>query len=109
MPRCAPSAMQRTCLIAAVAAVLLTVLLTMSGCGDRLSGRYDELDGWGSLEFEGDRVYITLAVIQTTTAADYEIDGGKVIVKSPGALQVYNINSDGTLEGGLGMKFIRRP
>jgi hypothetical protein len=80
--------------------------VVLTGCEDRLTGVYRESNGFGSLEFRADgTVYVTMGVSDSTFVARYELDGQKVIVSGPAGSQVYTIASDGTIEGGMGMRF----
>ncbi len=88
--------------------IILMVSTTLTACDDRLAGTYEESSGWGRLEFRGDTVYVTMGVADTTFAAEYELDGDKIIIKGPGASQVYTIARDGSIEGGLGMRYVKK-
>src|SRR6187431_295658 len=83
----------------------LALLLTLSGCDRGMSGKYDEVNGTGSLEFTGEKVYVT-TFMGTTFVADYEVDGDHVIIKTAGGSQVYTRKGD-TLDGGL-EKYVKK-
>jgi hypothetical protein len=91
--------------IAALAAVLV-FSMGPAGCGKELSGRYDEIDGTGSLEFKGRRVYMT-TMLNTVLVADYEIDGQRVIIRGSGGSQVYTRDGD-TIDAGMGIRYVKK-
>ena len=79
---------------------------SVAGCDGGVAGTYDEVDGAGSLEFKGSRVYVT-SVLGTTFVTDFEVDGDRIIIKGAGGSQVYSRKGD-TLDGGMGMKFVKK-
>jgi hypothetical protein len=82
------------------------------GCGDSLSGKYEpagEAAGAMSIEFKGDKAYITM--IGTTSETGYEVKDDKVVFKSGGANGsnlVMTIEKDGSLSGPLGLKLYKK-
>lgn len=93
-----------------VAVALVALGLLLGGCDDRISGQYDEVDGLGSLEFRGDRVYVTMAIVGTTIAADYNVEGDQVIIDGLGlsGSQSLHIRDARTLDGEMGLTFVKR-
>ncbi|MBX3352788.1 MAG: hypothetical protein KF684_07620 [Phycisphaeraceae bacterium] len=91
-------------LLATVASLLIAGW-TFAGRGGGLSGEYREVSGLGALEFKGRRVYVT-TVVGTVFAAEYEVDGKRVILKGPGGSQVLTREGD-AIQGGLNMKYVR--
>ena len=89
-------------------AIIACTTCAMSGCDKTLAGKYEEVDGAGALEFRGDQVYVTLAVVGTTFAAGYEMNGNQIIVNGAGPAQVYALNADGSIEAGAGLRFVKR-
>lgn len=105
MPRRPAPPTTRWALVLAAAAVGLATVA--AGCGNRLSGRYEEVGGTGRMEFKGSKVYVT-TVLGMTYAAEYEVDGPHIVIKGAGGSQVFTRDGD-TLEGGLGTRFVRVP
>src|SRR5688572_33254667 len=67
-----------TCRVLCVAAVALAIF----ACGDSLSGKYEatgEAAGAASVEFKGDKAYVT--IVGMTTETEYEVNGDKVVFK----------------------------
>lgn len=91
--------------VAAVTAIF-AIWLGMAGCGKQMSGRYQQVDGAGSLEFKGRRVYVT-TVLNTVLVADYELDGDRVIIRGSGGSQVYMCNGD-TIDAGMGIQYVKQ-
>jgi hypothetical protein len=90
----------------ALLALLGTVLvLSLAPGSTRLSGRFGEVGGPGKMEFSRDRVYVT-SLLGMTFAAEYEVDGDRVIIKGSGGSRVYTLHGD-TLDGGVGLTFVR--
>lgn len=89
----------------ATVASLLIVGASLAGRGGGLSGEYREVSGMGALEFKGRRVYVT-TVLGTTFAAEYELDGRRLILKGAGGSQVLTREGDSLL-GGLNMTYVR--
>lgn len=88
-----------------IGAAALIVGIVSTGRGGGLSGRYDEAGGMGTLEFKGRRVYVT-TVLGTTFAAEYELDGRRIILKGPGGSQVLTREGD-TLQGGMNLLYVK--
>jgi hypothetical protein len=92
-----------------VMGVEVCVLLAASaGCDEALFGRYDEVNGWGRLEFHGQTVHVTVAIVGSTFAAEYEVRGHEVIVNESVGHQVLHIQQDGSLRDGMGLRFVRQ-
>jgi hypothetical protein len=83
------------------AAVLLTA------CGQpAISGVYEDAMGITRYEFHrGGKVYMT--VLGTTVAAEYRLDGDKVLVTSPQGTLVLT-RQDGRLFGPMGMELAKQ-
>ena len=91
---------------ATLIALLVVVAASLNGCGD-VSGTYQAEDKSDTIEFKGDRAYVTISPAPTI-AGDYEIDGDKVIIRVNGQSMVFT-HRDSTLDGGpFGMKFIKQ-
>lgn len=90
-------------------ALLCVAMLHLTGCDKPLTGKYEEVDGAGALEFRDNRVFITLAIVGTTFAADYEMQGNQIIISGAGPAQVYALNADGSIEAGAGLRFVKQP
>lgn len=88
--------------------VLLLVCTFLAGCGDGYSGTTYTVEGGAGLiekiEFRSDnKVFVT--GLGGTKEGTYKIDGDKVTIGIAGDNAVFTRNSDGVLEGPLGMKF----
>jgi hypothetical protein len=87
-------------------ALLAPVIAALAACGG-MSGKYEAADGGGdSIEFQGDRVYVTITPAPTIPG-EYEIEGDKVIITVGGQSMALSRRGD-TLEGGpFGMTFVK--
>jgi len=89
----------------------------LAGCDEVMSGHYDEANGWGGMEFRGKTVYVTVAIVGSTFAATYDVQGNHVIVDGGGGggaaggagVQSFRIEPDGSLRDANGLRFVRRP
>ncbi|MGH8273440.1 MAG: hypothetical protein ACRES9_04155 [Gammaproteobacteria bacterium] len=80
-------------------ALLLSAAL-FAGCGGGLSGTYESSHGAMSVKFDSGKAYVT--TLGGTIQTAYEVDGNRVILKSPQGNLVLVRNKDGTLDGPLG-------
>lgn len=101
---------QRYAAIAGLLVIGLLALVLVSCGGEGLSGVYRESAGGDdTIEFKGDRVYITISPAPTM-AGEYEVDGDKIILTiagSGGQTMVLTRKGD-TLEGGpFGKSFVK--
>jgi hypothetical protein len=84
----------------------LLAALFLGACDAGLSGRYEEVQGLGSLDFQEDgTVYVS--VLGATFAGEYEVEGERVVIQGPQGSQVFTWN-DGRLEGGHGLAYVRK-
>lgn len=90
--------------ISTFVAIVIVAAIYLSR-GPTLSGTYNALEGPGSMEFRGSKVYIT-TVLGTTFVSSYELDGDHVVIKGAGGAQVFTRRGP-TLDGGMGMKFVK--
>jgi hypothetical protein len=88
--------------ILAILAIVVFIFLR----GPHLSGTYSGSDGLGSMEFRGNKVYIT-TVLGTTYVSTYEVDGDHIVIKGVGGAQVFT-QAGATLDGGVGLRFVKR-
>ena len=87
-------------------ATLLTVLM-VSGCGNgSLSGTYADADNVTAYAFQDDG-RATISVLGTTVAAEYTLDGDRVLVTSAQGTVVLRHSGD-RLYGPMGLELIRR-
>ena len=83
--------------------VLIVVFLT--GCESKLSGRYEDDRGITTYEFNTDGTAVVM-VLGATVAANYAIDGDSVLVTSPQGTIVLT-RRHGDLYGPRGLKLTR--
>jgi len=84
---------------------ILFLLLTV--CSSCLSGTYEDKNGLISFEFKsGNEVYLT--TLGNTIATKYRIDGDKVLIGDSDTKHVFTILEDGTLQGPMGMRLIKK-
>lgn len=80
-------------------------------CGGGLSGKYESGNGL-SLEFQNSKVLMGTSLMGITNVVelDYRIDGDslKLTPEKGQASVVYKILPDGSIEGPLGIKFIKK-
>jgi outer membrane lipopolysaccharide assembly protein LptE/RlpB len=88
------STFRRLSLISAVA-------LAVAACGSHMKGKYASSNGMMSVEFRGDKAYVTVPMAGTQQM-DFEQDGDRVILKNEGGNLVLTRNSDGSLSGPMG-------
>jgi hypothetical protein len=89
---------------------LAALILMAIGCGDSLSGKYEDESGAAMIEFKsGNKAYVTIKVLGVTTESDYEVNGDKVTFRTrDGGNTVFTIEKDGTLSGPLGLKLKKK-
>lgn len=82
-------------------------VLWLCACStDNFAGVYQDEMGVARYEFQRDgRVYMT--VLGNTVAADYQVDGTRVLVTSPQGTLVLT-RQDGRLIGPMGLELIRQ-
>lgn len=78
------------------------------GCEEGMSGEYVEANGWGRMEFHEQTVYVTVAIVGSTFAATYDVQGDDVIIDGAAGSQLFHIQSDGSLHDGNGLRFVRQ-
>lgn len=87
-------------------AAVACLVLALVGCGETMTGVYEEVSGIGRLEFQDDGdVYMTM--FDRTVQAEYDVDGDRVIITGTRGSQIYQREGD-ALVGGLGMKFVKQ-
>lgn len=83
------------------------IALSLWACGNAgLSGTYEDESGITSYEFRRDGA-VYMSVLGTTVAAEYRLDGDKVLVTSPQGTLVLT-RADGRLFGPMGLELARR-
>ncbi|MGA7966690.1 MAG: hypothetical protein WCB49_12560 [Gammaproteobacteria bacterium] len=80
-------------------ALLLSATL-LAGCGGGINGTYKTSDGNMSIKFDSGKAYLTLP--SGTIQTGYEVDGDKVILRSPQGNLVLNREKNGSLDGPMG-------
>ena len=90
-----------------VAILLLSASLTVAACGagaSKLDGLYVNSNGQNSVEFRDGKAFVTM-VGMASDAIPYEVKGNTITVHAGGMAGdlVLTRNSDGTLEGPLGI------
>jgi hypothetical protein len=92
-----------------VAAAALAVTLIAAGCHGSSSPNGVYVDGTGriTLEFKGGKAYMNLGGLADTDGTPYDVNGDKITIHYPsdGMMAAYSnitINSDGTLQSGMG-------
>ena len=91
-----------------IAVLLLTVSFAVSACGgaapSTLEGLYANSNGQSTVEFRGDKAFVTL-VGMATDGIPYEVKGDTITVHAGGMAGdlVLTRNSDGTLQGPFGI------
>lgn len=83
----------------AFGALLLSATL-LAGCGGGISGTYASSEGGMSIRFDSGKAYVT--TLGGTVQTGYEVDGDKIILKSPQGNLVLTRNDDGSLQGPMG-------
>jgi hypothetical protein len=89
-----------------LAALFGGALIVAASCSGAFSGTYADEAGITSYEFRADgRVHIS--VLGATVAAEYKIDGDRVLVTSPQGTVVLTRNDD-RLYGPMGLELVRQ-
>lgn len=84
------------------AALVLSGLAALAGCGQRVNGTYTDASGATSYEFRpGGEVFIS--VLGTTVTARYEANAERILVTGPQGTVVL-IRKNGRLEGPMGLE-----
>ncbi len=85
----------------------LLAVLAFAGCGSGMDGTWTDPLGTMTYTFEGGRkVYVSVMGMQTEL--EYEVSGKRVKIVSPQGNQVLTRLDDGSLQGPLGLKLVRR-
>lgn len=84
--------------------LVLTVVL-LAACGSGISGRYSDAQGLTTYEFHRDGSAI-VTVLGTSVAANYTIDGERVLINSPQGTIVLTQKED-QLFGPSGLKLTK--
>ncbi len=84
----------------------LLATLWLAGCGSGLHGTYSDRMGAMQYQFKS-HGNVSVVVMGIETELKYRVEGRHVKIISPQGNQVLDLLDDGTLEGPLGMKFIR--
>lgn len=85
---------------------LFASLLVATACGAGLSGRYVDDAGIAVYEFDADGG-AQIHVLGATVAAEYTLDGDRVIVSSPQGSVVFRRDGD-RLHGPMGLTLVRQ-
>ncbi|HEV2170405.1 MAG TPA: hypothetical protein VGR40_05635 [Candidatus Binatus sp.] len=87
-------------------AIAILACLLVTGCGHKLSGTYVPKGGgignglvMSKLEFISS-TEVNIYMMEQTFRANYKIDGKQVLLIVNGQQEVFNIDSDGCLDGG---------
>jgi len=56
----------------------------------------------------GQTVYVTVAIVGSTFAAEYVVEGDRVILKGAAAQRPFRLAADGSLQDGTGLRFVLR-
>ena len=89
--------------------VALAILLALSfaGCERDMSGTWQDADGEVSYRYEPDGK-ASISVLGARVAAEYTIDGDRILVSSPQGTVVLK-SKEGRLYGPMGRELSRRP
>lgn len=87
-------------------AVFLGTLIGISACSNRITGTYADDGNLTSYEFHRDG-RATISVLGTTVAAEYQLDGDRVLVTSPQGTVVLRHAGD-SLYGPMGLQLVKR-
>jgi hypothetical protein len=91
-----------------VAATALAMTFIVAGChGSGPSGVYTDGTGRITVEFKDGKAYMNLGGMADTDGTPYDVNGDKITIHYPsdGMMAAYSnmtINSDGSLQGGMG-------
>ncbi|MCC6302286.1 MAG: hypothetical protein IT489_05740 [Gammaproteobacteria bacterium] len=87
--------------------IALLSTLTLAACGSKLSGEYSDPDGMVSYHFEsGGRVYVS--AMGNETELKYAVNDRKVRIEMPEGNQILTLLDDGSLQGPMGMKLVKK-
>lgn len=86
--------------------LLMGSLLALMACGPRISGTWEDAGGMTTYEFGPDGK-ASVSVLDTRVAAEYTLDGDKVLVTSPQGTVVLTRRDD-HLYGPMGQVLVRR-
>jgi hypothetical protein len=92
-----------------VTATALVATLVVAGChGNSPDGMYTDSTGRLTLEFKGGKAYLNLGGLADTDGTPYDVNGDKITIHYPSdsmmaANSILTINSDGSLQGGMGI------
>jgi hypothetical protein len=82
------------------AVIVITLGLTLAGCGKSVSGVYKDSSGMVSVEFKSGGVATVNTTIGGSQDGTYTISGNKVSVTAGGQNMQMTLNDDGTLDSG---------
>jgi hypothetical protein len=85
---------------------LLTSALLLSGCGNELSGTYEDEDGITRYTFSGNGE-VRISVLGNDVDAEYRLDNDKVLVSSAQGTVVLTRRDD-RLYGPMGLELLRQ-
>jgi hypothetical protein len=89
-----------------LAVLFVSVILALSACGksDSLEGVYSNSNGQSTVEFRGDKAFVTM-VGMASDGIPYEVKGDQITIHAGGIAGdlVLTRNSDGTLQGPFGV------
>lgn len=89
-----------------VTALIVAASLSLTACGNRISGTYADDDNVTAYEFHDDG-RATISVLGTTVAAEYQRDGDRILVTSPQGTVVLRQSGD-SLYGPMGLELVRQ-
>jgi hypothetical protein len=96
-----------SCGRACLALLLLFVIAVMPACGDsdKLEGVYISSNGQNAIDFRGTKAFVTLVGMADPDGSPFEVKGTTITIHVGGIAGdlVLNRNSDGTLQGPLGV------
>lgn len=87
----------------------LALTLLIAGChGNNPQGVYEDTTGHFTMEFRDGKAYLNLGGMADPDGTPYDVKGNTITIHYPpdGMLASYSvltINSDGTLQGGMGI------
>jgi hypothetical protein len=87
--------------------LVLSVILVLPGCGqsDKLDGVYANANGQNAIEFRGNKAFVTMVGMADPDGSPFDVKGTTITVHVGGIAGdlVLTRNSDGTLQGPLGI------
>ncbi|HEY6419453.1 MAG TPA: hypothetical protein VIX59_10645 [Candidatus Binataceae bacterium] len=92
-----------------IATAALTATLVVAGChGGGPSGAYTDTTGRMTMEFKDGKVFLNMGGMADPEGTPYDVNGDKITIHyAPdsilGQFSVLTINSDGTLQGPMGI------